>query len=326
MRAQTVTIVGLDRIGGSIGLAIRAKDVGLRVIGHDPDRSSAKMALERGVVDEVNRNLVSASSAADILVLNLPLTELEETLRAIGQDIQEHTLIMDLADLKEPGMAWAEEYLEQGHYVGATPVLSAGALADGRDGLEAAQADLFAGSLFCIMASPSLEPAAIETAKNFGGILGAAPYFLGTEEYDSLMQAVGTMPALVAVATFMAVTKTAAWRDMLRFAGLPFSLTTAPLEESDLAKLALHDRESSLRWLDAALVELQTVRHWIAEGDEERLSLILDDLTLKRRKWLLARRDIAQADKGDMPDLSDFSFTRQLFGFGGRRRKDKEKS
>jgi prephenate dehydrogenase len=323
MRAQSVTIVGLDRIGGSIGLAIRARDVGLTVIGHDAERSNGKKALEMGAVDEMNRNLINAVAAADILILNLPITELEGTLRAIGADVQEHTLIMDLADLKSPGMAWSEQYLEQGHYVGATPVVASDALTDGRTGIEAARKDLFEGSLFCIMASPSVESMAIETAKNFGGVLGAAPYFLGTQEYDSLMQGVGTMPGLVAVATFLAVTQSTAWRDMLRFSGLPFSLSTTPLEKADLASLALYDREASLRWLDAVLAELQAVRRWVAEGDEERLSLILDDLTLKREKWIAARRDIAHADEGDLPDLSDFSFTRQLFGFG-RGSKDKK--
>jgi prephenate dehydrogenase len=323
MKAQTVTIIGLDRIGGSIGMAIRARDVGLTVVGHDAQRSNGKKALEMGAVDEMNRNLVNAATAADILVLNLPITELEGTLKAIGPDVQEHTLVMDLADLKEPGKAWSEQYLEQGHYIGATPVVAADALADGRTGIEAARGDLFTGSLFCIIAAASVEPMAIETAKNFGSILGAAPYFLGPEEYDSLMQGISTMPSLVAVATFLAVTQTSAWRDMLRFAGLPFSLSISSLEKSDLAALALHDREASLRWLDAVLAELQTVRRWVAEGDEERLSLILDDLALKREKWLLTRRDIGQADDDKIPDLSDFSFTRQLFGFGGGR-KDKK--
>lgn len=322
MRAQTITIVGLDRIGGSIGMAIREKDVGLTVVGHDSDRSIGKKALELGAIDETNWNLGNAAAAADILVLNLPLTELEGALAAMGNDVQEHTLVMDLADLKKPGKMWSEQYLEQGHYVGATPVMATEALADGRTGIEAARKDLFAGGLFCIMASPSLEPGAIETAKNFGSILGASPYFLGTEEFDSLMQGVSTMPGLVAVATFLAVTQTSAWRDILRFAGLPFSLATSPMEKEDLAYLAHHDREASLRWLDAVLAELKTVRRWVAEGDEERLSLILDDLAAKREKWLATRRDISQADAGDMPDLGDFSFARQLFGFGiGRKEK-----
>jgi prephenate dehydrogenase len=316
MRAKTVTIVGLDRIGASIGLAIRARDVGLTVVGHDLDRAVVKKAMDLGAVDVTNRNLVNAAAAADILVLNLPLTQLEGALRAIGRDVQEHTLVMDLADLKGPGMIWSERFLEQGHYIGATPVVAADVLADGRSGIEAASADLFAGSLFCIIAAPALDPAAIETAKNFGHILGASPYFLGSEEFDSLMQGVSTMPGLVAAAAFLAITQTSAWRDMLRFAGLPFSLATAPLEKSDLAYLAHHDREASLRWLDAVLDELQTVRRWVAEGDEERLSLILDEIALKREQWLSARRDISQVDMGDTQDLSDFSFTKQLFGFG----------
>lgn len=181
MRAKTVTIVGLDRIGASIGLAIRARDVGLTVVGNDIDRAVGKKALEMGAVNETNWNLATAAAAADILVLNLPLAELEGALKAIGRDVQEHTLVMDLADLKGPGLIWSEQFLEQGHYVGATPVVAADNLADGRIGVEAARADLFAGSLFCIMAAPTLDPAAIETAKNFGHILGASPYFLGSD-------------------------------------------------------------------------------------------------------------------------------------------------
>jgi hypothetical protein len=51
---------------------------------------------------------------------------------------------------------------------------------------------------------------------------------------------------------FRAVTRSQGWRDMLRFAGMPFATGTAALEdEEEIAALALTDRDATLRWLEA---------------------------------------------------------------------------
>jgi prephenate dehydrogenase len=169
-------------------------------------------------VNRITGSLASAASEADILIINVPLSDLEMTLEVAGAEVREHTLLVDLSNMKAVGQKWADQYMVQGHYVGAKPVLAADTLTDGRIGITAARADLFKKSVFCIMPSVKADPKAVETAVNLGRILGATPFFLDAFEYDSLMQGLEAVPGLVSAAMLRAVTKSSGWRDMLRFA------------------------------------------------------------------------------------------------------------
>jgi len=324
MKTETVTLIGLDRISASIGMALQAADMGLTILGYDENRSQAELAKKMGAVNKLVTNPVSAAAAADILIIAVPFVDQEKIMQLIGEDIREHVLVVDMSELKGPGLKWAGDYLSQGHYVGASPVLAASALEDGRFGVEAAKPDLFKQSILCLMPSPKADPQAIETAVNLGRILGASPFFLDAYEYDSLMQGVETARGLLSVAMFRAVTKSIAWRDMLRFAGLRFGLSTASLEGANLASLAFHDKSASLRWIDAVLKELQEMRRWIADGDEERLSLILEEVLLDRERWIFERSQNNWVENTS-PDLSGMGMASQLFGFRPKKKDKKQK-
>ena len=291
MKAQTVTIVGMGRVGLSIGQALRAAGVGLTVVGHDRARQLTEDAKDKwAAIDRAEWNLVNAAAEADILVLAVPLAELENTLTVIGEAVQPHALVLDLAPLKAQSLRWADKYLKSGHYVGVVPVLSAAFLNDGRDEPAAASPDLFRNSVFCLLPSAKAAPGAVDTAVNFGRLLGALPYFIDPLEYDSLAQAIETLPGLAAAALFGAVQKSSAWRDILRFANPSFAVATQPLSHgTDITSLALNDRAATLRWLDALLNELMLLRRLIQEGDRDVIDLTLGELLVQRERWLRER-------------------------------------
>ncbi len=321
MQTETVSIIGLDRVTGSIALALGATDLGLTIIGYDYDRSIVKEAKRMELIDKGVSKVFNAAAAADILLLNIPLERQEETIKAIGDEVREHTLIMDLSGLKSPGIKWADEYLKLGHYVAASPILAAVRLTDGREGVEASRQDLFKHSVFCIMPSANADPKAVETAVNMGRLLGSQPFFLDPLEYDSFVQGLETTPGLLAVALFRAITQSTGWHDMLRFAGLDFTRATAALDNRDLASLTFHDQSSTLRWLDAVIQELQQVRHLITDGDQERMELILEQLSIDRERWL-AEREKNEWMEDTSSNMSGLSLAGQMFGFGRAKRDD----
>ncbi len=329
MKAQTVTIVGMNRVGVSIARALKASGAGLTVVGHDRIRELAQDAKEKlGAIDRVEWNLVTAAAGADILVLAVPLTELENTLVVIGEDVRPHTLVLDLGALKAQGLRWADRYLQAGHYVGVVPVLSAAYLNDGRDEAAAATADLFRNSVFCLLPSAKADPQAVDTAVTFGRLLGASPYFIDPIEYDSLAQGIETLPGLAGAALFSAVQKSTGWRDMLRFANSSFALATQPLVQgTDLASLALNDKAATLRWLDALLNELVALRQLILEGDREVIDLTLGNILIQRERWL-KERTVNEWVEGVETPVDHPSMGEQLLGgwLGGKVKKDKKGS
>ncbi len=314
MKARTITIIGLGRTGSSVGLALKASHLDVTIVGHDKDGDAAKAAQDAGAIDSRQWRLVRAAAAGDIIVLAIPSSEVEATLQAIGQDVREHTLILNLSSLQGPAQRWADLYLKDGHYVGAAPVLAAGALVDATQGVAGARSDLFRDSIMCFMPSPTADPQAVETAVNLGTVLGAKPFFLDADEYDNLVLGVETVPGLLAAALFAAVTEATAWRDMLRFANLPFAQVTLPLrEEQGLVLRALNDQAATLRWLDVVLEALQDVRERVANGDSERLVAFMQQLNLEREKWLRERRQ-NDWDETPQPDHKPLGLMEQILG------------
>ena len=325
MKAQNISIIGLDRLGASIGLAIKQSSLNVTVVGHDRNQDVARIAQSAvGAIDKVESSARTLAAQADVLVLAVPLSELEPLLSVIGEAIQPHTLILDFSSLKQPGLKWAAQYLPQGHYVGASPVLAAEWLSDGRIELEAASADMFKNSIFCLMPSPKADPQAVETAVNFGSLLGAIPYFVDPLEYDSLVQGLEAVPGLLGAAMFRAITQSTGWRDMLRFAGLPFAQTTQPLSAgADVAYQALNNKIATLRWLDALIDEMKALRSLVSEGETDMLASIFADLHMERQRWLADRAKNEWAE-GKAPEIEGNTIGSQLLGAFGRKRKPDE--
>lgn len=323
MKTQTITIIGLDRIGASIGLALKKSSLAVTLVGHDADAAKGKLAKDVvQAVDQAEWNLVSAARRADILVITSPVADLASILQIIGTELQEHTLVLDFSGLKRLGLSLAEQHLRQGHYVGAVPILAADYLVDGRSDPTAATPDLFRNSAFCLMPAPNAEPQAVETAVNFGLLLGALPYFIDPDEYDSLVQGSDTLPSLVSLAMFNTLQKATGWRDMLRFAGQPFTLMTLPLANArDIPLHALNNPQATLRWLDALLDELKTVRRLVAEENEELLSAYAEQLATEREKWLQARQK-NDWDERRSPPIRPRTMSEHLFGGLARRGED----
>lgn len=322
MKTETITIIGLGQRGASIGLALQEAQPDLTLLGYDKEDDVGRQAQKMGAVDKAEWNLIKAAAPADILILTLPAAALRETLRLIGQEVQPHAIVLDLAGLKSQGAAWAEQYLAQGHYVGARPILSAAALVDGRAFSGAARADLFQDSLFCLTATPDVDPQAVQTAVSLGRILGAAPFFLEPEEYDRLSMAIETLPALLAAALFQAVTGADGWRDILRLAGPAFALATQPLNQIDAPEAALQQPEAALRWLDALAAGIETIRQQIGQGERERLKATFEEMNRQREAWLEQRR---QNDWQERPEreIPRVSWSEQLLGSLARRSEER---
>lgn len=314
MKTNTIAIIGMKHLGASIGLALKASPTKFNLIGYDSDHDVAKAAKTlHNAIDRAERNLVRAVSKADIVVLTSPFSELNETLRIIGSELQSHTLVIDLGSLKASAIEWSDKYFQQGFYIGARAVLSASAFASA-DSSDKISADLFQNSVFCIMAAGHTEPKAVETAVNFGKLIGAKPYFVDPKEHDILVQGLETLPGLMAAALFSASHKSTAWRDMMRFADMPFAQATQALATSaETANLAFNDPKATLHWLDALISELQEVRHWVQEGDAEVLEARLEGLDDERLRWLHARTKNEWLEE-KRPNLNEINMGERMLG------------
>jgi prephenate dehydrogenase len=315
MKVETISILGLNRMGAAIALAVQGSPLAVTVVGYDADREVAQAAkAELGAVDKVEWNLVAAARQADILILTIPEGERPSALAAISTELQEHTLLLDMGGSRQAGQKWAAAELRKGHYVAAAPLLGADWLGDGRTAIRFATPEMFQKSAFCLMPAADADPQAVETAVNFGILLGSLPFFLDAAEYDALTQGMETLPGLTALALYRALASAPGRQDRLRVAGMSFTLATAPLANSEATiASALANPQAAAHWLDLLIDELSAIRGRLQAGEGELLQAIAAETDLEREKWLRERQK-NEWDERKMPRAQQRTLNEHIFG------------
>jgi prephenate dehydrogenase len=307
-----ITIVGLGQIGSSIGLALKAHEVNVRRVGHDKEPQAGKEAQRMGAVDDVKYNLPASIREAKIVILALPLAEVRETLRIIAPDLQEGTLVLDMAPAKATVSAWAKELLPPGrYYVGLTPAINPEYLHGTDFGVKAARADLFERGLIVINAPMGTPGNVFDLAMELVRLLGALPLLMDTAEADGIYSGMHVLPQLIAAALLDTTVDQPGWQDARKLAGRPYASVTAGAAYHDdvvsLAETAIENRENVVRLLNAYITSLINLRDEIEDNDREAVLRRLSDAWKGRVRWF-DERVAAEWLKGDAQAMDAPSF------------------
>jgi prephenate dehydrogenase len=317
-----ITIIGLGRVGVSLGLALKrqAESRNLKIIGHDRDLELTKKAQALAAIDAAEWNLPVACENADVIYLCVPLAALQEVLEEIVPHVKAGCVITDTAAVKTPVMEWAAATLPADkEYVGGTPIPNPVYLHESATGLDAARADFFEGGLWALVPDVNASPEALKLISDLATLAGATPFFVGALELDALMAGTHTVPALVAGALMGSLAAAPEWTDGRKMADRGFATATAPISFASPAAVraeALINSANVLRLLDAHLEQLQALRAAIAAGDAATVESLLTQATLAREGWLTQRKaanwEADELPKKYMPTIG--SMVKGLFG------------
>ncbi len=325
--AIQITIIGTGQVGASVGLALgEQKDLFIRV-GHDKDMRMANRAKELGAVDRVDGNLPGSVAKASIVILSLPMDQIQETLQIISNDLLEEVVIMDTAPVKSQVIQWAMQVLPpKRYYIGLVPVINPAYLDTTASGVEAARADLFKNGLVAILSPQGVPSEAIKLATDFSQMLGAGHLFMDPVELDSMMAATHILPQLMAASLLNITVGQPGWYEARKLAGRPYAALTAADEFEEppaLATQALAAQEHLVRWIDSLMGDLYTLRQQLSTGDAEKLQEALEHTRTGRQKWLSERRNAnwAAHETGTNVSLpSSRDIFARMFTFGGARK------
>ena len=313
-----ITIVGTGCIGTSIGLALQRAQEPLRVVGHDKKQAHATSAQRMKAIHAAEWNLINACEPADLIILALPLAGIPDTLKAIAPYLKPGCVITDTASLKQPVLRWAAELLpEHVNFVGGNPIVTGEGY-----GPEAARADLFEGSLFCVVADQRTHPDAVKLVSSYVALLGARPYYLEAAEHDGLMAGAVHLPLALALALTDGAIHSSGWRELRKVAGGDFERLTSLIGEDAeaLSSLLLANQEPLLRWLDTYGETLRSVRELLATSNRETLTKFVEAAIIARRQWLVDRRN-RFAEGSPVGEIERPNLLRQMLLGGGFRRR-----
>ncbi len=313
-----VTLIGLGQIGASMGLALGANRDGLLRVGNDKKKDVEKKAIALGAIDEAIHNLPKAVSGAKIVVMCVPLNEVQETLEFIAPDLQEGAVVLDSAPVKAQTFELAKRVLpENCHFIGLVPALNPAYLMNMEPGIAAAKADLFSRSTIIIDSPPGVPESAVNLAADLVRLIGGAPLIADPAESDGLMAMVHLLPQMAAAGLLNASVDQPGWQEARKVAGRPFANVTSALVAHDdidsLITAITQNRGNSLHALGVLVAALKGLREDIENYDNEGVAERLKGALEGYQRWL-KERQAADWSETTSKSVDVPSFAERLFG------------
>lgn len=197
---DTVAIVGVGLMGGSIGLALRKERLARHVIGIGRRIEQLQLAENRGAVTEVTTDLRQGVASANFVIVCTPVGEVSEFVAAAAKACKPETVITDVGSTKAAIVAACDKALADSKGLWASFVGSHPLAGSERTGVEFARDDLFQGRMTVITPTDDTRPEAAGKVEAFWQGLGSKVLRMSPEEHDIAIAATSHLPHLVASA------------------------------------------------------------------------------------------------------------------------------
>ena len=314
-----ITILGMNAIGASLGLAFgtldpKRLDVGRPVItGWDRDKRTLSDARGRLAADRIQHDLVAAVSDADVVVVSVPYAEVREVLAAIAPALKPGAVVTDTLATKAQVLEWAGTLLPLSvEFVGGHPLASVGG-----SGVRDASSDALRDCIYCLVPLPRTRRSALDGIEALVTAIGAKPYYVDAAEHDSYVAAAGHLPVAVAVALMETVSRTGGWREIRPIAGQALlGMTDLLSGDVETPHDALASNAVALQgWLDRMIQMLVDLRGRL--DNPAALRETLEHAREARTAWLRSEPNLRPGEeslRGNVENVEGMGIGSLFFG------------
>lgn len=262
---QTVGIVGLGLIGGSLAKAI-SQNTSCQVLGLDIDEETMEQALKEGAVS----GKLTCPAQCNLLIVALFPQAALDYIEAAAPNLTPGTVVMDICGVKEvlaqrAGEACAKWGL---HFVGCHPMA-------GKEkwGYANASSNLFANASLILTPGPS-SGEAVEQVRRFAMEIGFASTVVTTPQNHDRMISYTSQLAHVLSNAYI---KNPLCLEFKGYTGGSFQDLTrvAKLNPVMWSELFLFNRENLMADIDILIDHLSQYKKALAAGDREGLNALL---------------------------------------------------
>lgn len=259
-----VTIVGVGLIGGSLGLAIKKRQLAKEVIGLSHKHSSLVSAIKSQAIDVALTDLPQALHNADLVILATPVNTIIELLPQIAKHLRRGAMLTDVGSVKGEIVDAVQKYLPNpGFFVGSHPLAGSE-----KKGADFARADLFEQSMCIMTPLESTNNVVKEKIKHFWTTLGAQVKFLSPEEHDEILAYISHLPHVLVYGLMETVPS-----NVLEYAAQGFKDTTRIASSSPQMwhDICLTNSKKIIKSLDELIKNLGLIRKAISNRDQKML-------------------------------------------------------
>ncbi|MCF6150557.1 MAG: prephenate dehydrogenase [Candidatus Kuenenia sp.] len=276
MQFGNVCIVGPGLIGGSIGLAIKRRNLADTVIGVGHRASSLESALKIGAIDVGHLSIDNAVKNADIVILATSVSKIIEYAEKVLPLMKSNSVLTDVGSTKSYIVQQITKNMRDDVvFVGSHPIAGSE-----KRGVDHASPDLFEGCICFITPFNNNKEKAVETISNLWSFLGAKVKNISPERHDELLAYVSHLPHLIASCLINVIGE-----DDLMYgaAGLKDTTRVASGDPELWRDIFDQNRENMIKSIDRFMAELTEFKNDLISGN--------NDMILNRLKKAKISRD-----------------------------------
>lgn len=285
---QRVAVIGLGLMGGSIGLAAKARGLPWEIVGYTRTPARGQKALRRGAVDRLAASPAEAVDGADLAVFCAPVESIAHLVQDAKPGFRRGLVITDVASTRTSVDQQIPPLLRRtgAVFVGSHPVAGSE-----RQGIDAAQADLYEGAVVLLTAPGRPDAGAIRRVRNFWTSLGGRCRMMDSANHDRVLARTSHLPHMVASLLAATVGRSDGPRDLGAYCGRGFADTSRVAEGSPEVWLDIvrTNRSNLAHELQAYRARLDQLIEALADQDDRQVLRILQQGRAARRRLLAGR-------------------------------------
>jgi prephenate dehydrogenase len=261
-----IAVLGVGLIGGSIGLAARAR-LDAEVAGFDPDGELLDRAKEIEAVDSAHDSVAGAVEGAELVFCAAPVLALPDLVAEALDAAAEDCAVTDVGSVKRDVVS---SFGSEGRFIGGHPLAGAET-----SGVENARADLFEGARWYLTPTTKTGGVLYDRVQRAIADIGARPQAIEAETHDRLMATISHLPHVVAnVLVTQAATALSEEAEHLPEVGPSFRDATrvAGANPAIWGDIFAGNREAVASEIDAAVARLTEAAELIRSGEREAVT------------------------------------------------------
>ncbi len=274
-KLDTVAILGVGLIGGSIGLALRHRNLARTVVGIGRSQASLRVARRVGAVSTTTTDIARGVADAELVVICTPVERIVEHVHEVARACHRKALVTDVGSTKSEIIANLAGTLPKTvRFIGSHP------LAGGEQaGPAKARVDLFEDRMVVITPTKASPTVDCRQLIDFWTALGARVVSMTPRMHDRTVAGISHLPHLLASALAAATPEKS-----LSLAATGFEDTTrVAAGDPDLwTQIFLSNQAPVLEALARLEISLEQFRTAIENRDTRTLKRLLT--TAKRKR------------------------------------------
>ncbi|MDX9973539.1 MAG: prephenate dehydrogenase/arogenate dehydrogenase family protein [FCB group bacterium] len=189
-----VTVVGVGLLGGSLGLALKQRNLATRIRGVGRNVSTLETAQRLGAIDDIFTDLCEAAQGADLIVLCTPVVAVNDKLDELRGCVGPNAVVTDVASTKAEICRHAEDtWPHPLRFIGSHPMAGSE-----KFGPEHATPALYEGSVTLVARCPETDPGALDTVRALWYAVGSRVVDMDPQIHDALLARTSHIPHIVA--------------------------------------------------------------------------------------------------------------------------------